>query len=366
MERIGIALSGGGIRAAVFHLGVFKCLAERGLLERVAHISSVSGASLCVGLILCHSERDGDGKLKWPSSADFLGTALPEIERTILKHSVQAAALARLPALPKYWTNRVSLIAKMMEKKWGIRGSLSELPEYPVWEINCTTFETGKNFRFSKHEMGDYLTGAVRDPVFPLADAMASSAGFPILIGPYRMESARYDWIREKLDTQDGRAAKYYYLWDGGVYDNLGLEALYKCGRGLDKTIDFLIVSNASSSSGIRRYRRGLTSAANLKRLLDISMDQVSALRSRDVFANVIQKKKGLYIHIGNAAEKIVSESKIDPEKGAALIAECQSAEVAMAARTYPTTLGKPSKANFDLLLRHGYENTLCNFECFE
>jgi hypothetical protein len=42
--------------------------------------------------------------------------------------------------------------------------------------------------------------------------------------------------------------ADAYTLWDGGVYDNLGLEALYKIGEGLDGEIDFLIVSNASAS----------------------------------------------------------------------------------------------------------------------
>jgi len=44
---IGLALSGGGIRAAVFHLGVLKYLAEAGLFERIVSISSVSVVSLC-------------------------------------------------------------------------------------------------------------------------------------------------------------------------------------------------------------------------------------------------------------------------------------------------------------------------------
>ena len=55
LHNIGIALSGGGIRATIFHLGLFKWLAENGLLEEVKRVSSVSGASLCVGLIYTHN-----------------------------------------------------------------------------------------------------------------------------------------------------------------------------------------------------------------------------------------------------------------------------------------------------------------------
>jgi hypothetical protein len=37
-----------------------------------------------------------------------------------------------------------------------------------------------------------------------------------------------------------------YHLWDGGVYDNLGVEALYKPNGGLRDGVDFLVVSDAS------------------------------------------------------------------------------------------------------------------------
>ena len=71
LHNIGIALSGGGIRATIFHLGLFKWLAENGLLEEVKRVSSVSGASLCVGLIYAHND------LAWPSSKTFLSAVLP-------------------------------------------------------------------------------------------------------------------------------------------------------------------------------------------------------------------------------------------------------------------------------------------------
>lgn len=41
--KIGIALSGGGNRAGVFHMGVLLALAKRNMLKKISFISSVSG-----------------------------------------------------------------------------------------------------------------------------------------------------------------------------------------------------------------------------------------------------------------------------------------------------------------------------------
>ena len=51
-NNIALALSGGGIRAMVFHLGVLKYLSEQNKLEEISHISTVSGGSLIIGLLL--------------------------------------------------------------------------------------------------------------------------------------------------------------------------------------------------------------------------------------------------------------------------------------------------------------------------
>ena len=44
--RIGLALSGGGFRASIFHLGVLRRLAEAGWLNKIDVISTVSGGSI--------------------------------------------------------------------------------------------------------------------------------------------------------------------------------------------------------------------------------------------------------------------------------------------------------------------------------
>ncbi|HVD49595.1 MAG TPA: patatin-like phospholipase family protein, partial [Gaiellaceae bacterium] len=52
--KLGLALSGGGHRAAFFHIGVLACLAELGLLRLVQVISTVSGGSIVGALYYLH------------------------------------------------------------------------------------------------------------------------------------------------------------------------------------------------------------------------------------------------------------------------------------------------------------------------
>jgi NTE family protein len=49
--RIGLAASGGGFRAMLFHAGAFMWLNELGLLPRTKRISSVSGGSIAAGYL---------------------------------------------------------------------------------------------------------------------------------------------------------------------------------------------------------------------------------------------------------------------------------------------------------------------------
>jgi NTE family protein len=46
---IGLALSGGGFRATLFHCGALWRLSELGYLQRLARVSSVSGGSITAG-----------------------------------------------------------------------------------------------------------------------------------------------------------------------------------------------------------------------------------------------------------------------------------------------------------------------------
>lgn len=361
-RKIGLALSGGGIRAAIFHLGLLKWLAENGVLENVSAASTVSGASLGIGLVYSVNH------LKWPDSKVYLDSVLPEIENRILKEDIQKKALVQLILTPQNMGRKVNLVADVVKKHWQVTGKLSQLPAEPLWQINCTTFETGKRFQFSQEKMGDYVIGYVENPDFDIADAICSSAGFPILIGPYRLDTEGLNWVKPPYAGGDWTPPKekYFYLWDGGVYDNLGLEPLYKMtgGGALNSRLDFLIVSNASASIQSQARKPGF-SAKNLKRMLDIAMDQVGALRNRSFMDYVKRTENGMYVKIGDSAEYIADAAQVSPEKKARLLSSCMSREDAARVCGYSTTLSSPCKADFDLILRHGYETAKCVYACY-
>lgn len=353
-SRIGLALSGGGIRAAIFHLGALQYLAEARLFRRIANISTVSGASIAIGIVL------GANGNKWPREGDFITKVQPKIRQLILENNIQRAALQRLPFSPRHWRHRVTLLAKILEEKWHIHGTLQDIPTFPYWEINCTTFETGNNFRMRRDYMGDSKIGYVQNPTLPLSHVIAASAAFPILIGPYILQTENLCWTQDK----HGKKAKVsvgdqYTLWDGGVYDNLGLDPLFTTRGGLDGEIDFLIVSNASASIG-HQLRRGHVSLANLRRLLDISQNQVDVLRTYEVLTHVIREGRGMYFKIGYTAEHIADLLHISQEKLRDIVGASITREDALNVRNYPTTLNSPTPMDYDLIFRHGYENAKC------
>ena len=70
--KITLALSGGGFRATVFHLGVLARLAREDRLQEVILLSTVSGGSLCAGLVFSLN-----GFL-WPNSHTYLEQVEPQ------------------------------------------------------------------------------------------------------------------------------------------------------------------------------------------------------------------------------------------------------------------------------------------------
>src|SRR5258708_22580569 len=111
-----------------FHAGVLRFLAEHGLLERIRHISSVSGGSLLVGLIFQKAQ------MRWPTSAQYLEMILPAIRDQLTTRNLQVTALRRL-LLPWNWRYLISLanvVAQAIRTSWGVRARLSHLPTTPT------------------------------------------------------------------------------------------------------------------------------------------------------------------------------------------------------------------------------------------
>lgn len=373
-KRIGLALSGGGVRAAAFHAGVLMYLAERGRLEDVAHISSVSGGTLFTGLVFTSSGY------RWPSSAEYRGAVHEQVRKTLTGASLQARALGSLLLKPSNWRfafARANVMARTIRSLWGIEATLGDLPAVPVWSINATTGETGRRFRFSGRRMGDYEIGYADASSIPLCSAMAMSAAFPVGVGPLVIRTGDYGWFkREEWDGTEERPRILpfgrLHLYDGGLYDNLGLEPFFDVGRREIKArdeggVDCVIVSDAGTA--LERQMPHWLSPSRFKRIADLALDQTRALRVR-CFVNFLQDNpaRGAYVQIGARLEDVLRKPRGVNEERARHLNACDwlDARSVERAANYPTTLARMDEGDFHVLSRHGYETARWNGELFK
>ena len=346
--KLAIALSGGGVRAAVFHLGVLGRLAHARRLEEVAAISSVSGGSLAVGLVMAHCQN------QWPNGRRFLFEVVPRLHDLMVGRDLQRAFIAA--SLCKPWrmtSGRAWVLADVLRRVWHIEGELGELPPQPIWTINATCYQTGKNWRFERDVMGDYQTRYVRHPRIALASVLAASAAVPGLIGPLTIDSRRHRWSADHdHDVPIEPKHPTLQLWDGGVYDNLGVEALFKPGSGLIEGIDTLIVSDASRPLGVAQPKPfwRLGSLASSLRLIDMATDQVRSVRARTLIDHFRKHPgSGTYLRMGKRRQpdhRLLSGTR----------SVTMTAEEVRLASNLGTTLRKLTSREFSRLFRHGYE----------
>jgi NTE family protein len=190
------------------------------------------------------------------------------------------------------------------------------LPEQPIWLINATCYESGKNWRFERDRMG-IMFWLYSTPIYRSAMHYQYQQDFF-----NRCDNNRYEdqvWYKYstevsesnvQMDTEAARRVRKIstpplfakaHLWDGGVYDNHGLEGLHSFRSGWRKGIDFLIVSDAAGRSKPESYHAG--SRAFKRIITGIMMDQIRSLRSRAVLERMINHKdedRGCFIQVGN------------------------------------------------------------------
>jgi NTE family protein len=286
---------------------------------------------------------------------------LPSIYKLLTETDLQRELLySSILSILKPWQlsqGRAHVLAELLERYWGIHGNVSNMPMNPRWTINATCYETGKNWRFIAERMGDYVANYVIKPNYPLADAIATSAAFPGLIGPLKIMTGKYKWFKYDKDKDvppiaTKPLAKKLTLWDGGVYDNLGAEALYKPSKGLKEGINFLFVSDASKPLDIEE-QKWPCKINSLLRLLNIPLDQVRALRAREMFCYFDENKNGGYLIMGKTISGLFEQYnvRIDCDQN-----RCLNEQVIERVFSFPTTLRKLKEDEFGLIYRHGYE----------
>ena len=232
-QGIGLCLSGGGYRATLFHLGALRRLNELGVLSHPEFrtISSVSGGSITAAhLATALATRLGRAEAAAipPEAWD---RELREPLRAFTRRNIRTGPILKR-LLPWNWfraSTGVTAIAGRYEKDLTTL-RLGALPERPNFVLCATDMAFGVNWIFSRERMGDYLAGYAKPGDFTLGRAVAASACFPPVFNPLPMKLAPGALKGGKAPAGAARTAAHadLRLTDGGDYDNMGLEPVWK------------------------------------------------------------------------------------------------------------------------------------------
>jgi len=260
---VGVALSGGGSRAALFGTAGLEALARTrtpdgsSFMDKVTHLSSVSGGSIAASYYVLKKPERGVPTLNPDGTLSDAYRAFFEQYRADISQDFETALIWR-QLLSFRWVNS-ALAAKtlaeiLIERLYG-KATIGDLSarekagDAPGLIINTTLYNNGRRLALTAlpSEAFDYdffedlersLTerGRVMEPApyirerwqllqpmtpldikmdpcgSSLAGSVAASASFPPLIGP--------------ITLRVGEENAYWHAGDGGLYENSGVETL--------------------------------------------------------------------------------------------------------------------------------------------
>jgi len=311
-KRIGLAMSGGGFRAAAFHLGVMRKLEALGLFDKLDLLSCVSGGSIAGAFVAAN----------WGKVGTLDGLAAYLCTRSIAVSSVIGGTLDP-------FETRLDKLAGTYDRDLFHGATLKDLAAGPRLYLNSTNLATGNMFFFVAGgglaaEMGEHELGVVPAPDFKLSRAVAASSAFPPVFPPLRLDPDIYP---------HAGAVDYVTLTDGGVYDNMGINPVLRVVRN---ALDYVIVSDGGKPFAIddRPTDSGLIV---LKASLGIMMEQIRGLEFDRLQHRFLAKlgPKPLWF-------------SIDSKEG-----EAQSGDAAFAS-SISTNLQRLSDDEMNVLGRHG------------
>lgn len=228
MQQLGLALSGGGFRAALYHLGVVRFLRDAGILSQTSHITSVSGGSVIGAHLALNWDRYCGTDEEFQQVADELVQFLQLDVRNRIVRRFPLASVAnfgrrtlRLGTRRQY--TRAGLLEQHYERfLYGDTG-LFRLPERPRLYILSTNLSEGSVCAFYRDGMlmqrrapgGKYRFERVSTGLATVPMAVAASSAFPGFFPPLELRS----W---EVGAREGELSRQAFT-DGGIYDNLGL-----------------------------------------------------------------------------------------------------------------------------------------------
>lgn len=339
-HKTGLALSGGGLRASLFHIGVLGRLAELDLLRHVDVISTVSGGSIIGAYYYLKVKELLEGRRTdglQPCQAAYI-QLVQEIERDFLRavqKNLRMHAFLDWRKNARMFRDGYSSTDRMAElytnllysPAWGATGIfLKDLPikpiafpvsadgippKIPTLILNATALNTGNLWQFTGAFVGEEMAGynrrASQMPVMPklyfgspeltplqrlsldwltLGQAVAASCCVPGLYEPLYLSGLYQSETGEDIVIR---------LVDGGVFDNQGLVSLFAEGCAQ------IICSDASDLlKHVRDPSTGLVNVA--MRANEIMMDRIRNKILDDLFARPPQTHA--FFHLGAAVSQ--------------------------------------------------------------
>ncbi len=282
-KKIGVALSGGGYRAAAYHIGTLRALKKLGILDNVDVISSVSGGSITAAYYALNKDDYNRFEDSFINALQHgvLTWAIVNLSLVVAFAVLGAIMIGWWFLLPELIFLLLGWYKLLPVSKWIERSynkiffhnkCLADLPDSPLVAINTTDVSSGKLFTFSQKKMvgycyykdGEKTISPFKHEKFPVSRAVMASSCVPFAFSPIKLEKE----YRNDL-------AKSPMLIDGGLYDNQGTHKLSE--EKSTYHADYIIVSDAGNT--VLNSTNIFNPICLLIKTSDIMMDRIKRLQ---------------------------------------------------------------------------------------
>jgi len=202
MKKIGLALSGGGFRASLYHLGLIRFLRDAGILSQVTHITAVSGGSIIAAhLVLNWNRYNGSANEFDAAASEFLPFVRLDVRNRIVRRVPLTLPLRwprKLLGLSNRKLTRTGQLEYHYEKFLFGDTSLFELPERPQLHLLATNLNEGCMCSFSRQGLlmarpqpGHTIRmDRIHVGLATVAMAVAASSAYPGFFPPLELSGA--------------------------------------------------------------------------------------------------------------------------------------------------------------------------------
>jgi NTE family protein len=218
---VGLAISGGGSRAALFGMSVMKELDELGILQHVTAISTTSGGGLAGAYYALNAENIDWQQAQDKMADDYLGKWL--------RLNARPRSIWRLTTSDE---DRSDLMASVFSQELFPDKTYSDLGPFkpgaaPIWLANTTMMGDNTRFTFTTKSFDELNSDLA---TMPIAHSVMASAAFPAVFNAVTLREYQPKFFNGDQQGTSGGIA-YKHLIDGGPTDNLGIEALLTLAR---------------------------------------------------------------------------------------------------------------------------------------